>query len=174
MSEEVCTNKEQALPKPPASLTIWTGYLLSYAAQRFQEQFDTFMEPLKIRVRHFRILVLLGESEPLSQVVIGERLSVDRNTIVLLLDDLEALEYVIRRRDPCDRRAHCVSLTEKGKTALEQGLEQAKRTNDIVLAPLDPSEQFQLHSLLRRLFVANSERAIRSLSDGEKTTSREK
>jgi DNA-binding MarR family transcriptional regulator len=109
------------------------------------------MEATGLRARHFRILVLLGETEPLSQVEIGERLSIDRNTVVLLLDDLEARGCVIRRRDPRDRRAHCVSLTEAGKDMLDHGLAMARHTNDTVFAPLTPEERTQLHGLLQRL-----------------------
>ncbi len=138
-------------PPAPASLAVWTGYLLNRAAQRCQEHFDGLMEPVGVRSRQFRVLALLGETEPLSQVEIGERLGIDRNTIVLLLDDLEALGYVTRRRDPRDRRAHCVSLTETGKETRTHGLEMARRTNDAVLAPLTPDERTQLHGLLQRL-----------------------
>jgi DNA-binding MarR family transcriptional regulator len=135
----------------PASLTVWTGYLLSRAAQQCQEYFDGLMETSGLRARHFRLMALLGEADSLSQVEIGERLNIDRNTIVLLLDDLEALGCVTRRRDPRDRRAHCVSLTETGKKQWAHGLEMARRTNEAVFAPLESDERTQLHALLLRL-----------------------
>lgn len=138
-------------PLPP-SLAVWTGYLLSRAAQQCQEHFDALVEPLGIRGRHFKVLAVLGEERPLSQVEIGERLGVDRNTMVILLDDLENLGLVLRRRDPSDRRAHCVSLTDAGQDVLAQGTQTARRTNDEVLSPLTAEERAQLHTLLSRLF----------------------
>ena len=89
----------KSLPLPP-SLAVWTGYLLGQVAQQCQEVFDALMEPDGIRGRHFRVLAVLGEGESLSQLEIGERLGIDRNTMVLLLDDLEALGLVARRRGP--------------------------------------------------------------------------
>ena len=137
---------------PPPSLAVWTGYLLSRAAQQCQELFEALMEPDRIRGRHFRVLAVLGEGESLSQLEIGERVGIDRNTMVLLIDDLEGRGLVTRRRDPEDRRAHRVSLTETGKNILARGTEMARRTNDEVFAPLSPDERAQLHALLSRLF----------------------
>ena len=135
----------------PPSLAVWTGYLLTRAAQKCRSHFDALAEPLGIHGRHFAVLALLGEEKPLAQVEIGERLGIDRNTVVLLLDDLEGQELVTRRRDPSDRRAHCVSLTDAGRGKLSQAEEMARRTNTEVFAPLSPAEQAQLHSLLGRL-----------------------
>ena len=73
------------------------------------------MRPLGIGRRHFSVLAVLGEGKPLSQVEMGERLGIDRNTMVILLDDLEEKSLVVRRRDPSDRRAYLVSLTEAGR-----------------------------------------------------------
>lgn len=137
-------------PLPP-SLSIWTGYLLSRAARLCRDYFDALTEPLGIHGRHFSVLAVLGEEKPLSQVEISERLGIDRNTMTLLLDDLEAKGLVTRRRDPDDRRAHLVSLTDTGRDVLVQSTALAQRTNEEVFAPLSSSERAQLHALLSRL-----------------------
>ena len=136
----------------PASLAVWTGYLLGRATDQSREYFESLVKPLGIGRRHFSVLAVLGEEKPLSQVEMSERLGVDRNTMVILLDDLEAQALVTRRRDPSDRRAHLVNLTDAGRDVLAQSIEAARRTNDEVFAPLSPEERTQLHSLLSRLF----------------------
>lgn len=135
----------------PVSLSVWTGYLLGRATDRSREYFEALVKPLGIGRRHFSVLAVLGEEKPLSQVEMSERLGIDRNTMVLLLDDLEAKMLVTRRRDPSDRRAHLVSLTDGGRDVLARSIECARRTNDEVFAPLSPEERTQLHSLLSRL-----------------------
>lgn len=135
----------------PSSLSIWTGYLLSRAARLCRDYFDALAEPLGIHGRHFGVLAVLGEEKPLSQVEISERLGIDRNTMTLLLDDLEVKKLVKRRRDPCDRRAHLVTLTDAGRDVLAQSTMLAQRTNDEVFAPLSSDERAQLHALLSRL-----------------------
>lgn len=142
--------RAKSAPLPP-SLSIWTGYLLGRAAQQCRSYFDALNEPLGINGRHFGVLAVLGEGEPMAQVEMGERLGIDRNTVVLLLDDLEARALVTRRRDPRDRRAHLVSLTDAGRGVLAESTALARRTNDEVFAPLSESERALLHSLLSRL-----------------------
>lgn len=143
--------RAKGMPLPP-SLAVWTGYLLGRAAQQCQDYFDVLVTPLGIRRRHFGVLAIVGEAKPLSQIDIGERLGIDRNTMVGLLDELEAGGFVMRSRDPRDRRAHLVALTPAGQDVLAQGTLLAQRTNDDVLSPLAPDERAQLHALLSRLF----------------------
>lgn len=135
----------------PRSLSIWTGYLLNRAAQQCRDYFDALMEPFGIKGRHFTVLALLAEEPGLAQIEMSERLGIDRNTMVLLLNDLESRQFVERRRDPRDRRAHVVTLTEAGKTMLATGTALAQRTNEEVFAPLSPEERTQLRTLLSRL-----------------------
>ena len=146
----LAATRAKSLPLPE-SLSVWTGYLLGRATDRNREYFEALVKPLGIGRRHFSVLAVLGEEKPLSQVEIGERLNIDRNTIVILMDDLEGKSLVIRRRDPSDRRAYLVSLTDAGRDVLTQATAAARRTNDEVFAPLSPEERAQLHSLLSRL-----------------------
>ena len=136
----------------PRSLSVLTGYLLSRAAQECRDYFDALVEPFGIKGRHFSVLALLAEEPGLAQIEMSERLGIDRNTMVLLLNDLEELKFAERRRDPRDRRAHVVTLTEAGKTMLERGMKLAQRMNEEVFAPLSPEERGQLKGLLSRLF----------------------
>lgn len=142
--------RAKSAPLPPR-LSVWTGYLLGRAARLCRDYFDALAEPLGIHGRHFSVLAVLGEEKPLAQVEMGERLGIDRNTMTLLLDDLEARGLVTRRRDPRDRRAHLVSLTDAGRDVLARSTALARRTNEEVFAPLSPDERAQLHALLSRL-----------------------
>ena len=135
----------------PRTLSVWTGYLLGRVAQQNRDYFDSLAEPFGIKARHFHVLALLSEAPGLAQIEMSERLGIDRNTMVLLLNDLEGLQLVERRRDPRDRRAHVVTLTEAGTTMLATGMELAQRTNEAVFATLSPEERVQLRTLLSRL-----------------------
>jgi MarR family transcriptional regulator, lower aerobic nicotinate degradation pathway regulator len=135
----------------PRSLSVWTGYLLSRAGQKCRDCFDALAAPLGIKGRHFSVLALLDEMPGLAQIEMSERLGIDRNTMVLLLNDLESRGLVERRRDPRDRRAHVVTLTAAGQDVLAEGTALAQRTNEVVFAPLSPDEQVQLRALLSRL-----------------------
>ena len=73
-----------------------------------------------MNLRNMVVLAYLRDHPSVSQQVMTEQLSMDSNTGVLVLNDLEDLEYVERRRDPADRRRHIVDITDAGLEALEQ------------------------------------------------------
>jgi DNA-binding MarR family transcriptional regulator len=74
----------------------------------------------------------------------------DANNVVLLLNELEDLEYVTRRRDPSDRRRHLVELTPGGRRALEGAEHAQEQIEDEVLQGLDAEERYTLWRLLTR------------------------
>src|SRR5271168_4682573 len=71
-----------------------------------------------MNLRNMVTLAYLRDHPNVSQHRMTEDLSMDSNTGVLVLNDLEDLEYAERRRDPSDRRRHIVEITEAGLEAL--------------------------------------------------------
>ncbi len=102
---------------------------------------------------HLRLLMALSyvrDHNGAPQQELAEALCMDANNVVLLLNELEDLGHIARRRDPTDRRRHLVELTEAGLSALS-GAERAQETiEDEVLQALDPSERAILWQLLTR------------------------
>lgn len=74
----------------------------------------------------------------------------DANNLVLLLNELEAFDFVRRRRDPEDRRRHIVEITDAGRAALRQGERARETIEDDVLGALDPDERESLRALLAK------------------------
>jgi DNA-binding MarR family transcriptional regulator len=74
----------------------------------------------------------------------------DANNVVLLLNELEDLGYVARRRDPDDRRRHMVALTDAGLRALSSAERAQATIEDDVLRALDPGDRALLWQLLTR------------------------
>ncbi len=82
------------------------------------------------------VLAYLRDHPGVSQQAMTEHLSMDSNTGVLVLNDLEDLEYAERRRDPSDRRRHIVHITDAGLEALEQAEAAQGSIEDEILAGL--------------------------------------
>src|SRR5215475_8870797 len=102
---------------------------------------------LGMRLRNFLALSIVRDREGLSQQELGEATMMDANNVVLLLNELEAAGYTIRRRDPLDRRRHLVALTDAGRKALERAEIARESIEDEVLAALTPDERKTLRSL---------------------------
>jgi DNA-binding MarR family transcriptional regulator len=73
---------------------------------------------------------------------------------VLLLNELEDMGYIERRRDPADRRRHVVDLTAEGQAALERAERAQESIGDEMFAALTDEERATLRSLLSRALVA--------------------
>jgi len=95
-------------------------------------------------------LAYLRDHQMAAQQALSEALCVDANNCVLLLNDLEAQQYVERRRDPIDRRRHLVELTELGRAALERAERAQESVEDDVLGALSQDERSTLRTLLNR------------------------
>jgi DNA-binding MarR family transcriptional regulator len=146
------------LPPLPASLHRRLGAVLGWASQNAQEVADQALEPLGLTVKHFGVMTFLrheterpGERGSLSQQAIGERLRIDRTTMVSLIDDLERAGYVTRTRNPDDRRAYVITLTAAGLKAQVQAEEAVDAHALRFFGQISEAERQELHRLLARL-----------------------
>ncbi|MEX2368228.1 MAG: MarR family transcriptional regulator, partial [Balneolaceae bacterium] len=72
-----------------------------------------------LTVSQFGTLEVLLHLGPLNQSAIGEKLLKSGGNITMVIDNLVKNEWVKRERDPEDRRAVLIHLTDKGKTFIE-------------------------------------------------------
>jgi DNA-binding MarR family transcriptional regulator len=109
-------------------------------------------ERLGIKLRQLMVLSYLRAGAPgLQQQQLCEALWLDPNNCVLLLNELEDMDYVERRRDPSDRRRHVVAITDEGRTALERAERAQEEIGDELLSALNDEERATLRSLLSRV-----------------------
>ena len=127
----------------PGTLTLLTR--LSKLIHR-----KTPEELLGMRWRHFMVLSYLAERDGVAQQDLGDVIGVDPNNLVLLLNELEALDFARRRRDPEDRRRHIVELTDTGRAALLRAERARETIEDDVLGALDADEREMLRRLLAK------------------------
>jgi len=103
-----------------------------------------------MHMRHLMALSYVRDHDGGPQQELAEALCMDANNVVLLLNELEQLGYVGRRRDPSDRRRHLVDLTSLGAKALEKAEHRQETIEDDVLQALDREERATLWRLLGR------------------------
>jgi DNA-binding MarR family transcriptional regulator len=103
---------------------------------------------LGMHMRHLMTLSYVRDHDGGPQQELAEALCMDANNVVLLLNELEQLGYVSRRRDPGDRRRHLVDLTSAGAKALNRAEHRQETIEDDVLGALDADERATLWRLL--------------------------
>ena len=107
-------------------------------------------EELGIDLRLLMALSFVGDHDGEPQQELVDALCMDAKNVVLLLNELEDTGYVVRRRDPEDRRRHRVQITEAGREALGRARAGMDAIENEVLQALDADERATLLALLLR------------------------
>jgi DNA-binding MarR family transcriptional regulator len=105
---------------------------------------------LGMKMKEFVALSYLLHSPGIGQRELSERLMLDPNNTVLLLNALEMRDFAERKRDPEDRRRHIVDITPDGVEALERAERAVNSLEEDVLRGLNQKERETLHDLLLR------------------------
>lgn len=106
---------------------------------------------LGMRLKAFLVLAHLRDRGSVSQQELESALMIDANTVVLLLNEMEAAGFSMRRRDPNDRRRHVVELTPAGRAALDRAEKARETLEDEMTSELSPDERATLRRLLRQV-----------------------
>jgi DNA-binding MarR family transcriptional regulator len=114
-----------------------------------------------MNLRNMVVLAYLRDHPSVSQQAMTEDLSMDSNTGVLVLNDLEDLDYAERRRDPADRRRHIVDITQGGLEALERAEVAQGSIEDEILGGLSVAERAELRRLLVKALEEHEEHGPR-------------
>lgn len=106
---------------------------------------------LGMRMKPYMTLCFIRDHAGISQQELESALFLDANTVVLILNELEAAQFSVRRRDPNDRRRHIVEITAAGRRALEKADKGRESLEDEVLRGLSAEERKTLRRLLERV-----------------------
>jgi DNA-binding MarR family transcriptional regulator len=86
----------------------------------FGRLYQGLLQELGLTYPQYLVIAVLAEKDGRSVGEIGERLSLESNTLTPLIKRLEAMSLVTRRRSKTDERQVIVSLTPQGRTLTEK------------------------------------------------------
>jgi DNA-binding MarR family transcriptional regulator len=133
-----------------ARLLDHTGYLLRLASDRAHRVAVDEM-PAGPHPRDFAVLTALVAAGPISQQRLADRLRMNRTYMVKVVDGLERMGLVERRRDPNDRRSYALHVSPESREFLARLEQDLVRAEDVMLEPLDAAERARLNELLLKL-----------------------
>jgi DNA-binding MarR family transcriptional regulator len=87
----------------------------------------------------------------ISQARLAQLTDTDPMTLVRTLDRMQQDQWIERRPDPSDRRAHRLYLREAAKPILNRMWKLADQCRQEAMASLSPAEREQLIELLERV-----------------------
>jgi DNA-binding MarR family transcriptional regulator len=138
-------------PPDPSVRAKACGLLILRLGRAAAFRLGSALSALEMRPHEFAVLSGLAEAGPMSQGRLGASMRVHASNLVALIDGLEADGFVVRRRDPADRRRYLVELTAGGRRRLERARQAAEHAEDELLAPLNEAERERLHEYLTRI-----------------------
>ena len=133
------------------------GFLLSRVGAAVRAGFKEVLAGWGLRPLQYVILLILDAGRGASQQELCTAAGIDSGNMVDLLDGLEALEYATRARDPRDRRRYVVTITGRGRSALDELRQAVEEYNTGFLSPLTEPERQVLASTLGKLYATTAE-----------------
>lgn len=136
---------------PPAyRLEDQVGFALRKASQRHTAIFQQLMVE-DLTPTQWAALVKADELGSVSQNQLGRDTAMDVATIKGVVDRLIKRGFLTAAADPKDSRKNLISLTPKGRKALDAGRHAARRITEETLAGLTSAERLMLVELLRKI-----------------------
>jgi MarR family transcriptional regulator for hemolysin len=142
------------------------SFLLAHTSHVLNTRLTAALAEIGMTVRGHCVLIhaLPGE---LTQIELANLTDLDKTTMVVTLDELEAAGLAERRPSPADRRARIVAVTEAGQRMAAAGELIVDRVHGEVLDSLPGDERAAFTGALRRLVdgylatPAESQRPVR-------------
>lgn len=124
----------------PAALITDLSWLLSRASHALTTELTAALEDLGVSPRAHAVLVT-AMSDDLTQSEIARAVGLDKTTMVVTVDELEAAGLAERRPSSTDRRARVITVTEAGRRKVRQADRVLDQVRNDVLSGLGDDER---------------------------------
>ena len=124
---------------------------IAETAHALRKAFDRRASALGVTRAQWKVLFRLTRYPGLRQVELADMLDVEPITLCRIVDRLEEAELVERQRDPEDRRAWRLQVTDKAKPLVERLKSLGSELVGEAFADIDRSELDQVRGVLARV-----------------------
>jgi DNA-binding MarR family transcriptional regulator len=144
----VAAHKEDGYP---AALSARVGFLLAQAHMAERARADRALDEVGLTMKGFAALATLVSDGAISQQRLSRRIRMDPATMVDVIDLLEESGYIVRRRNPADRREYALQLTAKGRALYARAEKAILEAERQTARRLTATEARTLMDLLERI-----------------------
>jgi MarR family transcriptional regulator, transcriptional regulator for hemolysin len=116
------------------------SFLLAHTSYVLTTRMTAALAEIGLTPREFCVLTH-SEAGDLTQIELAGLVDLDKTTMVVTVDELEAAGYALRVPSPADRRARLVTLTDAGRKVMEAGREIVDRVHGEVLDSLPAGQR---------------------------------
>lgn len=135
------------------------GYLLGVSSRFIKRKMDKELLIYNLTTSQWAVIKLLSNEDSLTQVQIAQKLKSDKATAGSVVLNLYEKQYVDKMLGKNDKRAYVISLTKKGRDAVEEINLIADKLTREALEGISQGDQKVLKTSLEKI--------ISNLSEGE-------
>ena len=132
-------------------MTFRLAGLLKRAQAQLVGGLGPALAPFGVDGRELAVLTALATHGPVSQQDLSQALTIDRTTMVALVDGLSAKGLVARGPDPSDRRKNLIEATAEGRATAERAGPAVDEVEGRFLERLPEADRAALRRILRTL-----------------------
>ena len=126
--------------------------LLHDAKRSFEKLLHHSFEHYQLSMSQITVIILLHEHQEMSISEIGEKMGLSKSTVSGIIDRLEEMGIVERRRSETDRRRVAAVLTHEYK---KRGLELERSFNDFLYQTFNEVSENDLMDIIKGLTIFN-------------------
>jgi len=135
----------------PRALSARVGFMLAQAHMAARGRADRALDDVGLTMKGFAALATLISDGPNSQRRLSRRIRMDPATMVDVIDSLEESGYIVRRRNPADRREYALQPTAKGRALFARADKAIVDAERQTAGRLSAAETRTLMDLLERI-----------------------
>lgn len=121
------------------TLKQFVGYHLKRASNAVLNDLAVVLKPFDLRMITYTALVLVVDNPGMRQSQLADAMDVERPNLVVIIDELERRELIVRDKVPSDRRAYALRATLAGHQLYERTLKAVNAHEAALLKGIDPT-----------------------------------
>ena len=144
---------QAAHPTNQEKLLSLVGYNCRQVTMFMGPRFAKRMHKLGILRMEFAVLMLVRDNDQINQKRLAEIMHVAPSNLNLVLDRLESVGWVMRYRNPLDKRSQFLKLTLRGTRKCESAEKAGVEVENEATAILSEEERAELVRLLKKIHL---------------------
>jgi len=140
------------------TLRSFHGYQIKRAFNVIQSDLNRTLKPFELRMITYTALILIVDNPGLRQSQLAEAMDIERPNLVVIIDELERCELIIRDRLPQDRRAYALKATLLGRQLCEKAVAAVQAHEEALMQGISP-DALSLAMKVMQQIEANRRRA---------------
>ena len=152
------TRMSKPNPAPPvvdhvsdATLRGFVGYHMKRAFNVVQADLANTLKPYDLRMITYSALVLIVDNPGLRQSQLADAMDIERPNLVVIIDELERRDLILREKVPTDRRAYALVPTLAGRQLCQRAVAAVRGHEMRLLRGTNPQDIALTLSVLKRI-----------------------